>query len=126
MVNSKLTNSKLVNPKSDRQRDGAPLTDKLLLAITRHLNQDHLEDILACAKTVPPTDRAMDWAEQASITQLDATGMTLEVTGHDQTQSLRIDFLEPARGVLSLRRLLAELITESRAQLGWSAAIDDS
>ncbi|EDX84614.1 hypothetical protein S7335_2311 [Synechococcus sp. PCC 7335] len=81
---------------------------------------------MACAKAVPPKDRAMDWAEQASIAQLDAAGMTLEVTGPNQSQSLRIDFLEPAQGVLSLRCLLAEMITESRAQLGWSAAIDDS
>ena len=116
----------MVDSKSARKRNGAPLTDKLLLAITRHLNQDHLEDILACAKVAPSKDRGIEWAEQASIAQLDATGMTLEVTGLGQRQSLRIDFSEPAQGVLSLRRLLAKMITESRAQLGWRAAIDDS
>lgn len=110
-----------MNSQSTRQRDGAPLTDKLLTAVVRHLNQDHLEDILACAKAAVP----MDWAEQASITQLEATGMELEVTSSSQVQSLRIDFPEPAKGVLSLRRLLGEMITQSRTQLGWSAAIDD-
>ncbi len=102
-----------MNSETTRQRDGAPLSDKLLIAITRHLNQEHLEDILACARATA----AIDWAMQASLTHLDAAGMNIEVSGCDQAQSLRIDFPEPAKGVLSLRRLLSNIITESRAQL---------
>ncbi len=115
-----------MNSETMRKRDGAPLTDKLLTAIARHLNQDHLEDLLACAKTSAPKEWAEDLIEQASIAKLDPAGMELEITGSSQRQSLRIDFPEPAKGVLSLKRCLGTLITESRAQLGWVAATDDS
>ncbi len=110
-----------MNSEPTRQRDGAPLSDKLLAAIARHLNQDHLKDILACARATA----AIDWAEQASLIHLDAAGMNIEVRGYNNVQSLRIDFPEPAKGVLSLRRLLSDMITESRAQLGWPIARDD-
>lgn len=110
-----------MNSETTRQRDGAPLSDKLLVAITRHLNQDHLEDILACARATA----AIDWAVQASLTHLDAAGMNIEVSGCNNVQSLRIDFPEPAKGVLSLQRRLSGLITESRAQLSCPATRDD-
>ncbi len=107
--------------KTTGQRDGAPLSDKLLTAISRHLIQDHLEDLLACARVAAP----VDWAVQASLIHLDADGMTIEVSGNDKRQSLRIDFPERAKGVLSLRQRLSDMITESRSQLGWPAAEDD-
>lgn len=109
-------------PEHDKERDGAPLTDKLLAAIARHLNQDHLEDMLACAKA----SASLDWAEQARVDALDAAGITLEVSdGGDTVQSLRLDFPTPAQGVLSLRRILGALISESRSELGWTATVDD-
>ncbi|MGD1896678.1 MAG: DUF2470 domain-containing protein [Phormidesmis sp.] len=103
------------------KREGAPLTDKLLTAISRHLNQDHQEDLLACAKTAAD----VNWAKQASLTQLKSTGMTINVRGANQVQSVQIDFIESPKGVLALRRLLAKMIHESRAQLGWPSSIDD-
>lgn len=102
------------------QSDGAPLTDKLLNAIANHLNQDHLEDLLACAKAAN-----LDWVEQARIINLDAAGVDLEARGSGHVQSLRLDFPTPAKGVLAFKRTLGAMITESRAKLGWAAAVDD-
>lgn len=51
--------------------------------------------------------------------------MNIEVSGCNNVQSLRIDFPEPAKGVLSLQRRLSGLITESRAQLSCPATRDD-
>lgn len=103
------------------QRDGAPLSDKLLAAIARHLNQDHQEDLLACARASAP----VDWAMQARLIHLDAAGMTIEISDCNNSQSLKINFPERAKGVLSLRRLLGAMIAESRSQLGWPAARED-
>lgn len=100
--------------------DGAPLTDKLLVAIATHLNQDHREDLLACAKATH-----LDWAAQAKVLRLDAAGIQLEVSGDGRTQPLRIDFSEPANGVLAFKRILGEVIATSRAQLGW-ATVEES
>ena len=111
----------LVNPEPKDERDGAPLTDKLLAAVTRHLNHDHFEDLLACAKATA----SWDWAEQARVVGLDAAGMDLEVRNSNHVQCLRLDFPKPAKGVLSLRRALGIIMTESRAKLGWAAATDD-
>ncbi|MEM9818986.1 MAG: hypothetical protein AAF827_21665, partial [Cyanobacteria bacterium P01_D01_bin.6] len=55
---------------------------------------------------------------------LDPAGITLEVEGNDQVQTLRIDFPEPAKGILAFKRILGAIITESRAQLGWPTADD--
>jgi hypothetical protein len=101
-------------------KDGAPLTDKLLAAISNHLNQDHLDDLLACAKAAH-----LDWAEQARVLSLDAAGVNLQVVGKGDVQQLRINFPAPAKGVLAFKRMLGALITESRAQLGWAAAVND-
>ncbi len=103
-----------MNSKNTSERDGAPLTDKLLASIARHLNQDHLEDLLACAKATA------DWAEQARITNLDAAGITLEVSNSSNAQCLRLNFPTTAKGVLSFKRLLGAMIASSRAQLGWA------
>jgi len=110
-----------MNSKNARKRDGAPLTDKLASSIARHLNQDHVEDLLACAKATA----SLDWADRARITKLDAAGITLEVSNSSNAQSLRLDFPTTARGVLSFKRLLGETIASSRAKLGWAAAVDD-
>ena len=107
--------------KNASERDGAPLTDKLASSIARHLNQDHVEDLLACAKATA----SLDWAEQARITNLDGAGITLEVSNSSNAQCLRLDFPTTAKGVLSFKRLLGATIAESRAKLGWSAAVDD-
>jgi hypothetical protein len=106
---------------STRKRDGAPLTDKLLSAVARHLNDDHLEDLLACAKA----SGGCDWAEQAKVLNLEATGIELEVARDRRVEAIRLDFPETARGVLSLRDTLATLIGDSRRQLGWAEAVDE-
>lgn len=93
------------------QSDGAPLTDKLLSAIARHLNQDHQEDLLACARAAN-----LDWAEQAKIVALDDKGINLEASGNGNLQPLRLDFPVPAKGVLAFKRALGALIAESRSQ----------
>jgi hypothetical protein len=103
------------------ESDGAPLTEKLFSAITNHLNQDHQEDLLACAQA----GAAIEWAEHARAIGLDATGIDLEVSNNQQVQPLRLDFPAPAKGVLSLRRTLGTMIRESRAKLGWAEAVDD-
>jgi hypothetical protein len=102
------------------QGDGAPLTDKLLTAIANHLNHDHGEDLLACARVTN-----LDWAEQARVINLDGAGITLEVSGNGNTQSLRLDFPTPANGVLAFKRTLGTIIAQNRAQLGWSDVVDD-
>lgn len=91
--------------------DGAPLTDKLLGAIANHLNHDHCNDLLSCARAAK-----LDWAEQARVTHLDAAGITLEVSGNGNTQPLRLDFSTPANGVLAFKRSLGALIAQNRAQ----------
>ena len=98
-----------------QERDGAPLTDKLLAGITQHLNQDHPEDLLACAKATA----GFDWVEQVKITQLEATGITLEVSNSSKVQPLRLDFPTPAKGMLSLKRVVDVMVMESRTKLGW-------
>lgn len=104
-----------------RQRDGAPLTDKLLEAIANHLNQDHSEDLLACAQA-----SNLEWAMQARVIHLDAAGITLEASGDDKVQFVRIDFPQPAQGVLSFKRILGALIDKSRTQLGWAATNEEN
>lgn len=101
------------------QGDGAPLTDKLLAAIANHLNQDHREDLLACAWAAN-----LDWAEQARVLSLDGAGITLEVSGEGNMQPLRLDFPAPAYGVLAFKRTLGALIAENRDRLGWAANDD--
>ncbi|MGG6242498.1 DUF2470 domain-containing protein [Nodosilinea sp. AN01ver1] len=105
-----------MNTERSNRGDGAPLTDKLLTAIANHLNQDHREDLLACAKVAN-----LDWANEVRVVSLDAAGITLEAIGGDTVQPLRVDFPAPANGVLALKRTLEAKITESRAQLGWAA-----
>lgn len=101
--------------------DGAPLTDKLLGAIANHLNHDHCDDLLACARAAH-----LDWAEQARVTHLDAAGITLEVSGNGNTQSLRLDFSTPANGVLAFKRSLGALIAQNGAQLDQHQRLGDS
>lgn len=110
----------LVNPEHEHKRDGAPLTDKLRVAIAQHLNQDHREDLLACVKA--NTD--LDWAAQVRVINIDTTGIVLEVSGSGNVEIRRFDFPVPAAGVLALRRMLGAMIAESRAQLGWPVASD--
>lgn len=110
-----LFTEKSATENATREKDGAPLTDKLLGAIVRHLNQDHLEDILACAKA----HAGGDWIEEAIVVSLDATHLNLEVRGEGKVESLCIDFPTPATGVLALRRILGGVIAESRGKLGW-------
>ena len=98
--------------------EGAPLTDKLLTAITQHLNQDHLEDMLACAQAAA----GLDWAEQAKVMSLDAAGINLSVRGECKEQSIRIEFPVAAKGVLGVRRILGSMIAESRTKLDWPVA----
>jgi putative heme iron utilization protein len=98
-------------------KEGAPLNDKLLAKIAAHLNEDHLDDMLACAKAMGN----LDWAEQATVVGLDGAGINLEVSSSDKKQSLRLEFSTHARGVLTLSQRLKEMIAESRAQLGWDA-----
>ncbi|ERN43020.1 protein of unknown function (DUF2470) [Rubidibacter lacunae KORDI 51-2] len=93
--------------------NGAPLTDKLLTAIANHLNQEHRDDLLAFAQAAN-----LDWAEQAQVLTLDTAGVNLEVVGKGEVQHLRIDFPEPANGVLAFKRSFGVLIAKSRAQLG--------
>ncbi|MGR3279176.1 DUF2470 domain-containing protein [Acaryochloris marina NIES-2412] len=98
-----------MNNKRLSKGNGAPLTDKLLTAITQHLNKDHSEDLLACAKA------SLDWAEHVRVLTLDASAIELEVSGDGQTQPLRIDFPEKADGVLNLKKILGEIITKSHS-----------
>lgn len=109
-----------MNVRYSSERDGAPLTDKLLANIAKHLNQDHLDDLLACAQAAD-----LNWVEQARVVKLDAAGIDLEISGGGKAQPLRLDFPMPAKGVLSLRRSLGAMITESRVQLGWAAAVEN-
>ena len=102
--------------------DGAPLTDKLRVAIAKHLNQDHLEDMLACVKGIA----GLDWAEQAQVVGLDAAGIDLAVSGGGNAQTVRIDFPSPANGVLAFQRIVGALIAEGRTELGWEVAADDN
>lgn len=100
---------------SNHASQGALLNEKLLAKIVAHLNEDHLEDMLACAKV----KGGLDWAAQATVVSLDATGINLDVCGFEKRQSLRLEFPNHVEGVLSLRRTLENMITESRAQLAW-------
>jgi hypothetical protein len=104
-----------------RKRDGAPLTGKLLNSIAQHLNQEHQEDLLACAKALA----SLDWAEQARVTHVDASSITLEARNSSHTESVRLDFPTTAKGVLAFKRILGEKIAESRSKLGWNASVDD-
>ncbi|NJN61047.1 MAG: DUF2470 domain-containing protein [Coleofasciculaceae cyanobacterium RL_1_1] len=103
---------------STRQRDGAPLNDKLLSALAAHLNDDHRDDLLACAKAL----KGCHWADCAEIKRLEATGVDLEVSNESRVEFIRLDFPETAQGVLALKSILGGLIRDSRAQLGWSPA----
>ncbi|MEM6427458.1 MAG: DUF2470 domain-containing protein [Cyanobacteria bacterium J06635_15] len=107
--------------KQPPEGDGAPLTDKLLTAIAQHLNRDHLDDMLACAKGAAD----LDWAEQVKVISLDAAGINLEVSGGGQVKTVRIEFPVPAKGVLGFQRIVGVMIAESRAKLGWAAADED-
>ena len=100
---------------SAKKPDGVPLTEKRLIAIANHLNQDHLEDILACVKA----QEGADWVEQVRIISLDAAGINLEVSSKEQVHPLRLDFPAPVMGALAFKRTLGTMITESRTKLGW-------
>ncbi|MEM7061852.1 MAG: DUF2470 domain-containing protein [Cyanobacteria bacterium P01_B01_bin.77] len=106
-------------PSSPKNPDGAPLTEKRLIAIANHINQDHREDMLACVKVQEGTN----WVQQVRVVSLDTAGINLEVSNTDQVQPLRLDFSVPVTGVLALKRTLGSMITESRAQLGWEEKI---
>lgn len=110
-----------MSSESTQEQKGAPLNDKLLASITQHLNQDHLEDLLACAKAT----EGFNWVEQVKVTQLEATGVTLDVNDSTQEQSLQLDFPTTAEGVMSLQRIMVAMFMESRAKLGWDAAVDN-
>ncbi|NEQ81644.1 MAG: DUF2470 domain-containing protein [Moorea sp. SIO2I5] len=103
-----------MNPKNKHNQDGAPLKEKLLASITQHLNQDHVEDLLACAKA----NTSVDWADRAKVTHLDASGITIEASNNSDAQSVHLEFPTTARGVLSLKRLLGAIFAESRTKLG--------
>jgi hypothetical protein len=96
------------NSKSSSQ--GAPLREKLLANIAAHLNDDHRDDLLACAKV----KGKLDWAEEVTVTSLDGTGIHLDVRGGGKRQSLRLEFPSEVHGVLGLRSALETMINESR------------
>ncbi|MGD1904980.1 MAG: class I SAM-dependent methyltransferase [Leptolyngbyaceae cyanobacterium] len=77
--------------------------------------QDFSAPLSACAKATP----GFDWVEQVKITQLEPTGLTLEVSNSTTVQPLRLDFPAPAEGMLSLKQIVGAIIMESRAKLGW-------
>lgn len=93
-----------------KERNGAPLTERLQTSIANHLNEDHLDDLLLCAKA----NADVDWAEQAKVIGLNAVGIDLEVRGGNHVQSLHLAFPESAQGVLALKRILENMIVESR------------
>ncbi|MEM8613116.1 MAG: DUF2470 domain-containing protein [Cyanobacteria bacterium P01_H01_bin.105] len=102
-------------PSSPKNPDGAPLTEKRRIAIANHLNQDHLEDMLACVKA----QEGSDWVEQVRVISLDTAGINLEVSDSERIHPLRLEFPVPVMGVLAFKRTLGTLITKSRAKLGW-------
>jgi putative heme iron utilization protein len=111
----------MANPQYLSNSDGAPLTDKLRVSMTQHLNKDHLEDMLACAKGMA----GLDWAEKVRVISLDADGINLEVSGAGKIEPLRLDFPNPVNGVLAFRHTVGEMIAESRAKLGWATSTDN-
>lgn len=120
-MQSQSPQSQSTQSQSNRQRDGAPLNEKLLASLAIHLNDDHRNDLLACAKA--STD--CHWANNAEIKHLDATGVDLEVSNESRVESVRVNFPETAGGVLAFKSILGGLIRDSRAQLGWEPAIEE-
>ncbi|MEM9805964.1 MAG: DUF2470 domain-containing protein [Cyanobacteria bacterium P01_D01_bin.56] len=102
-------------PSSPNNPDGAPLTEKRLIAIANHINQDHLDDMLACVKVQAGTE----WVEQVRVISLDTAGINLEVSSVDRVQPFRLDFPAPAQGVLVFKQTVGTMIAESRTKLGW-------
>lgn len=100
---------------SQNNSDGVPLTEKRRIAIANHLNQDHLEDMLACVKA----QEGADWVEQVRVISLDTAGINLEVSDSERIDPLRLEFPVPVMGVLAFKRTLSTMITKSRAKLGW-------
>ncbi|PSN13053.1 hypothetical protein C7271_22940 [filamentous cyanobacterium CCP5] len=105
-----------MQPNHNHSQDGAPLTEKLLTAIAHHLNQDHREDLLACARA-----NDLNWASEVRVVSLDAAGIVLEAIDGNTVQPLRLNFPTPVNGVLALKRILEARIAESRAQLDQAA-----
>lgn len=86
-----------------------PITPIADAAIT-HMNQDHADAVLAYAQGIA----GLAWAEAATITQLDACGLSLQVQGKGQTVASRISFDTPLTDPAELRPALVALAQQAR------------
>ena len=81
--------------------------------IVAHMNNDHSEAVLLCAKTFG----GLPQATAAIMTGIDGTGMDLEVTCGSESTRVRIAFDQPLRSAGDARRVLIDMVVTARKRL---------
>ena len=79
-------------------------------SIVAHMNQDHADAILLYAKAFG----GLPQAHAASMADIDATGMDLEVTCGNKTTRVRIPFEKPLRNPNAARQTLINMAVTAR------------
>lgn len=82
----------------------------LAAAALAHMNCDHADALLAYARGLV----GLAWAEAATAEQLDASGLTLTVTGAGRRELARISFTPPLTDLAQLRPTLVALAEQAR------------
>lgn len=75
-----------------------------------HMNADHADALLAYARGLA----GLEWAQAASVTQIDAMGLELHVSGAGREEAARVAFEHPLTDPAQLRPALVELARRAR------------
>jgi len=79
-------------------------------AAIAHMNSDHADAVLAYARGLA----GLDWAQAATVVQIDANGLDLHVQGDGQTVIARVPFDPPLANPDQLRPTLVALAEQAR------------
>ena len=74
------------------------------------MNEDHADSIMLYARA----QHDVDWAECATLLQLDRFGMDIHLRGSEQSETVRVAFEQPIANAAELRPRLVELSKQLR------------
>jgi heme iron utilization protein len=110
-----------MEPSRDRPADPpatpdapADLPTELVASAIEHMNTDHGDAVLACARGLA----GLDWATAAELVAIDGAGIDLAATDGQRRAAARVDFPAPLEAPGELHLALVALVRAARAAGG--------
>lgn len=93
--------------------DSNHLPDEVTAGAIAHMNADHAQNVLDYVHALA----GLDWAEHASMTQIDRDGFALVAQAGARAETARIVFDEPVHDAQELRKAMVVLARRARERL---------